>query len=109
MIKYLNWKWYDWCLLPIILLWTLIVTMIMSPAMMVEYMIFMGARTIRENRFYERHDFGEVEDLSELDGMDMQAINEQEEQHVIGNFIYKSKVFRIMATLITFRKTGELR
>lgn len=109
MIKYLNWKWYDWLLVLPAILWVILTTMIMSPAIVVEYMIMMVPRTIRENRFYERHDFGLVEDSTTLDDMDYQAIEEMEEEHVIGKFIYQSKMVKVWLTTMSFHKVGELR
>ena len=109
MIKYLGWKWYDWFLTPFAILWVIVTTMIMSPAILVEYMIMMIPRTIRENRFYERHDFGLVEDSTKLDDLDYQAIEEMDEEQVMGKFLYKSKMVRVWITIMTFRKVGELR
>ena len=108
MIKYLGWKWYDWVLLPVVILWVVVVTMVMSPMIIVEYMIYASKREIRENRFYERHDFGEIEDFENLDDLDQQAMNEMAETHVIGKFLYKSKMAKVWSTIISFRK-GELR
>ena len=109
MIKYLGWKWYDWFLAPLVVLWVIVVTMIMSPAIVAEYMIMMIPRTIRENRFYERHDFGMVEDSTELDDLDYQAIEEMDEEQIMGKFLYKSKMVKVWLTIMTFRKPGELR
>lgn len=109
MIKYLNWKWYDWLLVLPATLWVLVTTMIVSPAIVAEYMIMMVPRTIRENRFYERHDFGEIEDRSGMDDMDQQALKEMEETHVIGNFLYRSKMVKVWLTLVSFHKAGALR
>lgn len=108
MIKYLGWKWYVWVQLPVVILWVVVVTMIMSPMIIVEYMIYAGKREIRENRFYERHDFGEIEDFSNLDDLYKQAMTEMEETHVIGNFLYKSRMAKVWSTIISFHK-GELR
>lgn len=109
MIKYLGWKWYDWILLIPVGIWVLVITVIMSSAVVVEYMLYESKRMVRENQFYERHDFGEVEDKSTLDDMDLLALREMTEEHVIGNFIYKSKAVKIWVTLITFGKAGTLR
>lgn len=109
MIKYLNWKWYDWLLTLPTVLWVIVVSMIMFPAIVIEYMIAMIPRTIRENRFYERHDFGVVEDSTTLDDMDYKALEEMEEKHVFGNFLYRSKMVKVWLTLISFHKVGELR
>lgn len=109
MIKYLHWKLYDWLLVLPVTLWVMVVTTIMSPMIVTEYMIMMVPRTIRENRFYERHDFGEIEDRSNMDDMDRQAVEEMEERHVMGNFLYRSKMVRIWMTLVTFRKGRTLR
>lgn len=109
MIKYLNWKWYDWLLALPLSLWVILTTMIMSPAIIVEYMIMMIPRTIRENRFYERHDFGEFGDESELDAIDHLAIAEMTEERVFGNFMYQSKMVRVWLTITSFHKGGKLR
>ena len=109
MIKYLHWKWYDWLLVLPVILWVMVVTMIMSPMIVAEYMITMVPRTIRENRFYERHDFGEIEDRSNMDDIDRQAVEEMEEKHVMGNFLYRSKMVKVWLKLATFRKGRALR
>ena len=109
MIKYLHWKWYDWFLTLPVSLWVILTTMMMSPAIVVEYMIMMVPRTIRENRFYDRHDFGEFEDESELDDIDRKALKEMQEEHVIGNFMYRSKMVKVWLMLMTFHKAGALR
>lgn len=109
MIKYLGWKWYDWLLTPLVALWVIVVTMVMSPFIVMEYVISMIPRQIRENRFYERHDFGEVEDRSNMDDIDRKAVEEMEEKHVFGNFLYRSKMVRVWTTIMTFKKLGELR
>ena len=109
MIKYLGWKWYDWLLTPLVALWVIVVTMVMSPFIVMEYVISMITRQIRENRFYERHDFGLVEDSTELDDLDYQAIEEMDEEQVMGKFLYKSKMVRVWITIMAFRKVGELR
>lgn len=108
MIKYLGWKWYDWVQVPIVFMWVVLVTMIMSPLIVTEYMIYSSKRMIRENRFYERHDFGVIEDYSNLDDLDKQAIGEMAEEHVIGRFLYKSKMVKVWSTILVFHK-GELR
>ena len=110
MLKYLGFSAKDWITAPFIVIWMMLLAILLAPAIVAEFLVDAAGRQIRENRFYERHDFGIVDyDECAMDEVDQQALDEMKDDRVIGNFIYRSKVFNLLAKLALFGDKGELR